>query len=55
LLNLERVWRLAQLWYHNRLSPEYHGRGRAEIEAIFQAAGLTAGFWYTDRPSDTKP
>jgi hypothetical protein len=39
------LWKLAQLWYHNRLSLDYHGRTAVETEAIFNQAGLTSPFW----------
>ncbi len=42
---LETVWRLAQLWYGNRMDPAYHGRSRDEAIAIFRAVGLTSEFW----------
>ena len=42
---LATVWKLAQLWYRGRMSPEYRGRSEAEAEAIFAAVGLTSDFW----------
>lgn len=44
-LSLPQVWDLSRRWYHNRLSPDYHGRALPEIQAIFRAAGLTTPFW----------
>jgi len=44
-LTLETVWALSQHWYHNRLSPDFHGRTAAEVQAVFQAVGLTGPFW----------
>lgn len=44
-LSLAQVWELSQRWYHNRLSPDYRGRGLPEIQAIFRAVGLTSPFW----------
>ena len=44
-LSLAQVYDLSQRWYHNRLSPDYRGRGLPEIQAIFRAVGLTAPFW----------
>ena len=44
-LSLPQLWQLSQRWYHNRLSPDYHGRGLAEIAAIFRAVGLRSPFW----------
>ncbi len=45
VLSVEQVWELSQLWYGNRLSPEYHGRTLTEVEAIFRQAGLVTPFW----------
>jgi hypothetical protein len=39
---------LSKLWYHNRLSPDFHGRTADQMAAIFRQAGLTAKFWYPD-------
>lgn len=50
-LTLLQIWDLSKLWYHNRLAPEYHGRGPEEVAAIFRAAGLTSGFWSTTLPA----
>jgi len=44
-LPVEQVWSLAQLWYHNRLDADYHGRSAAEAVAIFRRLGLTSPFW----------
>lgn len=43
--SVEQVWRLSQAWYHNRLSPDYHGRSLAEVQAIFRSVGLASSFW----------
>ena len=42
---IEQLWALAQGWYHNRLDEDYSGRSVGEAMAIFEAAGLTGGFW----------
>jgi hypothetical protein len=42
---VRQIWDLSKLWYHNRLSPDYHGRSAAEIAAIFAQLGLTSPFW----------
>ncbi len=47
VLALPRLWELSQLWYHNRLSPEYHGRTAAQVQEIFRQLGLTSSFWQT--------
>jgi len=44
-MSLSRLWELSQIWYHNRLSPDYHGRTAADVEAIFKSLGLTSAFW----------
>ena len=46
-LTAPQVWELSKLWYHNRLSPDFHGRSAAQAAAIFQQAGLTSPFWQT--------
>lgn len=42
-----QVWELSRLWYHNRLSIDYHGRTAAEAREIFRQAGLVSEFWNT--------
>ncbi len=51
-LPVEVVWELSVRWYHNRLSPDYHGRTLAEVEEIFRGVGLHAEFWYSDERKD---
>ena len=46
-MSLGQLWELSQIWYHNRLSPDYHGRTAADVEAIFESLGLTSTFWQT--------
>jgi hypothetical protein len=48
VLTLTQVRELSQLWYHNRLAPDFHGRTTEQIVAIFRQVGLTAKFWYPD-------
>jgi hypothetical protein len=45
VLSLPKVWELSQRWYHNRLSPGYHGRTAEQVRDIFQETGLTSEFW----------
>jgi hypothetical protein len=45
VIALEQVWELSKLWYHDRLSPEYHGRTAGQAEEIFRQAGLISSFW----------
>lgn len=46
VLTLDQVWELSKLWYHDRLSPNYHGRTVEQAEEIFKQAGLMSAFWY---------
>ena len=48
VLSLPRIWELSQRWYHNRMSPEYHGRTAEEVREIFKESGLTSDFWQVD-------
>jgi hypothetical protein len=43
--SLAQLWDLSQHWYHNRMSPEYHGRTMEQVQEIFKEAGLTSDFW----------
>jgi hypothetical protein len=45
VLTIPQVWDLSQRWYHNRLSPEYHGRTVEQVQEIFRELGLTSAFW----------
>ena len=45
-LSVAQVWNLSKLWYHNRLSVDYHGRSVEQVAEIFKQAGLTSAFWY---------
>jgi len=45
VLTIDQVWNLSKLWYHNRLSEDYHGRGHEQVAEIFKQAGLTSTFW----------
>jgi hypothetical protein len=44
-LSVNRLWELSKHWYHNRLSPEYHGRSIEQVQEIFKSLGLTDPFW----------
>jgi hypothetical protein len=46
VLTINQVWNLSKLWYHNRLSQEYHGRSQEQVAGIFKQAGLNSPFWY---------
>ncbi len=45
MLSIAQLWELSQRWYHNRLSPEYHGRTVEQVQEIFKEVGLTSEFW----------
>ena len=47
VFDIPQLWKLSQLWYHNRMSHEYHGRSMEEVQKIFKEAGLTSDFWIT--------
>jgi Alkylmercury lyase len=40
-----KLWELAQAWWRDRLSPEWHPRTREESQAILDRLGLTGEFW----------
>jgi hypothetical protein len=42
---IPQLWELSLRWYHNRMSPEFHGRTMQEVREIFESAGLTSEFW----------
>jgi hypothetical protein len=46
ILSVAQVWQLSKLWYHNRMSEEFHGRSNDQAVAIFRQAELTSSFWY---------
>jgi len=45
VLTIHQVWELSKLWYHNRMSLEYHGRSAEQVKEIFNQVGRTSGFW----------
>jgi hypothetical protein len=45
---VDSLWRLAQLWFHDRLAPSWRRRTPDEAHAIFAAAGLSGDFWRLD-------
>ena len=44
-LTLAQGWLLAQLWYGNRLDPQWRPMTAAEAELIFRQVGLVGKFW----------
>jgi hypothetical protein len=47
VLSIPQLWVLSQRWYHNRMSPDYHGRTLEQVQQIFRECGLTSRFWQT--------
>jgi len=45
-LTVSQLWQLSQLWYHDRLEVDYHGRSVEQVQEIFRKVGLTSDFWY---------
>ncbi len=45
VLDIPQVWELSQRWYHNRTSPEYHGRSMEQVQELFGGLGLTSEYW----------
>ena len=45
VFSIPQLWQLSQRWYHNRMSPDYHGRSVEQVLEIFRQAGLTSEFW----------
>jgi hypothetical protein len=46
VFTMPQLWDLSQRWYHNRLSPDYHGRSMEEVQSIFKDSGLIGEFWH---------
>ena len=44
-LSLPQGWRLAQEWYGNRLSADWHPKTVPEAQAAFASIGLVGEFW----------
>lgn len=45
MMTIGKCWALAEVWYHDRLSPEFHRRTIEQALAIFEDLGLTGPFW----------
>jgi hypothetical protein len=41
----EQMWRLADAWYKDRLSPDWRRKTAEEAEAVFGEIGLVGPFW----------
>jgi hypothetical protein len=44
-LSLAQGWKLAQLWYGNRLDPQWRPKSALEAESVFREVGLVGEFW----------
>ena len=44
-LSLAQGWKLAQLWYGDRLSTKWRPNTAAEAESVFREVGLVGEFW----------
>jgi hypothetical protein len=45
LINLEQLWRLAVVWYANRLTAESRRPAPDEMVEVIASVGLTGPFW----------
>ena len=45
VFTVPQLWELSRRWYHNRMSPDYHGRSLEQVQEIFDEFGLTSSFW----------
>jgi hypothetical protein len=45
----EQMWRLADEWYRERLSPDWRRKTPDEAQALFDQLGLTGPFWQLRR------
>jgi hypothetical protein len=45
VLTVERLRRLASVWYGDRLGRDWRPRSRDESQAVLAAAGLDGEFW----------
>ena len=44
-LSVEQSWKLADLWYRDRLSPDWRRRTVDETHELLHSLGLTSDFW----------
>jgi hypothetical protein len=44
-LTLAQGWKLAQLWYGDRLDPQWRSKTVTEAESVFRRVGLVGQFW----------
>jgi hypothetical protein len=48
VFGIDAMWKLAGLWFHDRLSATWRRRTMDEAHAIFGSSGLTGPFWRLD-------
>ena len=51
LIGLEQVWRLARVWYGDRLDPAWRRPTPAQAAAMLRDAGLQGAFWALEAPA----
>ena len=49
MLDLTRVWRLANAWYGDPRASDWRPRTRDESQAVLASVGLTGEFWELPR------
>jgi hypothetical protein len=47
----EVLWKLASVWYDDRLQLDWRRRTPAERQALLERASLTGDFWRLERPT----
>ena len=52
MLTLDQCWRLARLWYHDRLRPDWKRKTADETAAVFAELGLSSPFWDLEPKGD---
>ena len=45
IVDLERLWKLARMWYNDRFDANWRRKTIPEREAILDAVGLGGPFW----------
>jgi len=45
LMDTQRLWELANVWYGDRLDPEWQPRTRDESQRLLADVGLVGEFW----------
>lgn len=45
VFTLDQAWKLARVWYQDRMNPGWRRKSLDEAEAIFTEIGLQGPFW----------